>query len=130
MEGSVGIDLAEPARLAQRLLARPALMDELFTPAEQAYCRSQFHSDQSFAGRFAAKEAVVKALELDGWDPLDIEILEGDPAPRVRLHGAAAHAARSRGVELRISLTHLPAIAAAVALALPRSPTRHADPSA
>jgi holo-[acyl-carrier protein] synthase len=122
---SLGIDLAEPDRLAQRLEARPELANELFTPREQAYCRAQYHWEQSFAGRFAAKEAVVKALELDGWDPLEIEILEGDPAPRIQLHGSAADAARARGVEVRISVTHLSTVAAAVALALPRaSPER------
>jgi holo-[acyl-carrier protein] synthase len=119
---AVGIDLAEPSRLAERMQRRPSLAEELFTAAELAYCRRQFAPEQSFAGRFAAKEAVVKALELDGWDPLDIEILEGDPAPRVRLHGGAAAAARSRQVDVKVSLTHLPELAAAVALVFPVPP--------
>lgn len=122
MQWSVGIDLAEPARLAERMQRRPSLAQELFTSAELAYCRAQFDPDQSFAGRFAAKEAVVKALELDGWDPLDIEILEGDPAPRVELHGTAAELARSRNVRVRVSLTHLPTLAAAVAITAPAMP--------
>lgn len=116
---AIGLDIADSERLAERLQRRPALAQELFTASELAYCRSQFNSLESLAGRFAAKEAVVKALELDGWDPLDIEVLEGAPAPRVRLHGAAAQAARERRVAVRVSITHLPMLAAAVALAFP-----------
>jgi holo-[acyl-carrier protein] synthase len=121
MHWSVGVDNVEPGRLAQRLSAHPALADELFTAAEQVYCRSQFHSEQSFAGRFAAKEAVVKALQLDGWDPLEIEIIEGDPAPKLILHGTAAEAANSSNLEIRLSLTHVASLATAVAIAIPRT---------
>jgi holo-[acyl-carrier protein] synthase len=116
---AVGVDLADPTRLAERLERRPGLAEELFTVAELSYCRSQYDSVQSLAGRFAAKEAVVKALKLDGWDPLEIEVLEGEPAPRVRLHGSAADVARRHSVNIEVSIAHLPTLAVAVALAVP-----------
>jgi holo-[acyl-carrier protein] synthase len=72
------------------------------------------------AARFDAKEAVVKALGIDGFDPLDVEIVGGGEDCAVTLHGAAATRAAELGVDVTVSLTHLPAMAAAVALARPR----------
>lgn len=69
--------------------------------------------------RAAAKEAVVKALGLDGFDPLDVEVLDGGERCAVALHGAAAERAEALGVMVTISLTHLESMAAAVALARP-----------
>jgi holo-[acyl-carrier protein] synthase len=117
----IGVDLVEPDRLQQRIEARPALVGELFTEAEQRYCEEQADPFQHYAARFCAKEAVVKALRIDGWDPLEIEIVEGDPAPAVHFHGDLATGSETADVEVTISLTHLPAMAMAVALAVPRS---------
>jgi phosphopantetheinyl transferase (holo-ACP synthase) len=50
--------------------------------------------NENLAARFAAKEAVVKTLGLDGFDPLDVEVLEGGDQCAVALHGAAADAPR------------------------------------
>ena len=119
MSWSVGIDLVEPDRLEARMTANPGLADQLFTPAEQDYCRGQFHPYQHYAGRFCAKEAIVKALRIDGWDPLEIEILPGEPAPNVFLRGDVADRATRLGVKVIISLTHLPSMAAATAMAIP-----------
>jgi holo-[acyl-carrier protein] synthase len=116
----VGVDLVAPETLQKKLYRRPELTHELFTPDEVAYCEAQWNPSEHFAGRFAAKEAVVKALRLDGWDPLDIEIQDGEPAPVVYLSGQAAQHADQLGVELTISITHLPAMAAAIAMAVPR----------
>jgi holo-[acyl-carrier protein] synthase len=115
----VGIDLTEPSRLRDRLARNPELAAELFHPGEQAYCMAEHDPAQHLAARFSAKEAVVKALGLDGFDPLDVEILEGGERCDVRLHGDAAARADQLGVVVTISLTHLPAMAGAVALALP-----------
>lgn len=122
MTWGVGVDLIEPVRLQQRMSARPELVHELFTVEEQQYCQDQWDAPQHFAARFCAKEAVVKALGVDGWDPLEVEIRPGDPAPAVLLHGDIARHAAELSVEIRISLTHLPAMAAAVAMVIPATP--------
>jgi holo-[acyl-carrier protein] synthase len=119
MNWGLGIDLLEPERLRRRVTARPDLVHELFTPAEQQYCNDKWDPWQHFAGRYCAKEAVVKALRVDGWDPLEVEIEPGDPDPRVRLYGDMAAHAEALGVEVLISMTHLPAMAAATAMAVP-----------
>ena len=117
-----GIDVAEVARV------RAALEDpqtgarftaRVFTVGEQQYCEGRGASRyQSYAARFAAKEATMKALgsgwgRLIGW--LDIEIArETDGRPMVRLHGKGAALAASVGVtRLHVALTHTREIAVA-----------------
>src|SRR3954447_24259617 len=103
----VGIDFVEPARLAERLRARAGLAQELFHPGELSYCEAQPHPDEHLAARFAAKEAVIKALSIDGFEPLDIEILGGGESCDVLLHADAALRAAELGVVVTISMTHL-----------------------
>lgn len=117
----IGIDLTDPRRLAQRLTRTPELAAELFHDGERAYADGQPNPVEHLAARFAAKEAVVKALGVDGFDPLDVEVLEGGERCGVQLHGAAAERADELGVTVSISLTHLESMAAAVALVLPMS---------
>lgn len=112
----IGIDLADPRRLADRLERTPSLAEELFHPGEQAYAATQPRPIENLAARFAA---VVKALGLDGFDPLDVEILNGGDDCGVALHGAVAERAELLGVNVTISLTHLESMAAAVAMARP-----------
>jgi len=128
MGWGIGIDMIEPSRVKQRLTANPGLLDELFTPSEQSYCRDQSDPSQHLAARFCAKEAVVKALGVDGWDPLDLEILAGDPAPRVHLLGDIADRAEALDVDISISLTHVPAMAMAIAIAIPRNQSAPRSP--
>jgi holo-[acyl-carrier protein] synthase len=100
------------ARLGERFLAR------LFTPGERADCADQ---PARLAARFAAKEAVAKALGTGigdvGWHDIEIRIGErGRPA--LTLHGPAAQLAADLGLrEWDISLTHTAETAAAVAVA-------------
>jgi holo-[acyl-carrier protein] synthase len=115
----IGIDLSEPARLRERLSNRPDLAQELFWAGERSYCARQRNPEQHLAARFSAKEAVIKALGIDGFDPLDVEVIAGGESCDVRLHGVAARRARELGVRVTISLTHLEGMAGAVALALP-----------
>jgi len=114
----VGIDQLEIARLERALARRPRLAQRLFTPGERAYAEARARPAQHLAARFCAKEAVAKALALDAWSFLDVEVVrDGDGAPAVRLHGAAARRARELGVtDVRISLTHTRRDAAAVAI--------------
>lgn len=118
----IGIDLVDPERVRERLQRTPGLEQELFLPGELEYCRRQAEPAQHLAARFAAKEAVVKALGIDGFDPLEIEVLAGGEQTELRLHGDVAARAATLNVEVTISLTHLPAIAGAVAIAMSRSP--------
>lgn len=115
----IGLDLTDPRRLADRMNRSPSLADDLFHPGERAYAESQPSPIENLAARFAAKEAVVKALGMDGFDPLDVEVIEGGERCDVRLHGDVARRAAELGVSVSISLTHLEGIAGAVALARP-----------
>ena len=115
----IGIDLLEPERLRQRLKKDPSLRETLFHPGELEYCASRPRPIEHLAARFCAKEAVIKALGLDGFDPLDVEIVSGAERTTVALHGGAKEKAVEQGLQVTVSLTHLPEMAAAVALAVP-----------
>jgi holo-[acyl-carrier protein] synthase len=109
----VGIDLLEIERLERALERRPALRERFFTDAEQAYAASRARPAQHLAARFCAKEAVAKALELEAWRWRDVEV---GPRGALALHGRVADAARARGGEVRVSLTHTDRTAGAVAV--------------
>ncbi len=117
MSTGVGVDLLEIERLERALSRRPALAARVFTAAELEYANARPRPGRHLAARFAAKEAVVKALGLRGALGLgEIEVVAGEP-PTVRLTGRAAEAAEAAGVSLHISLTHSREMAAAVAVA-------------
>ncbi len=109
----LGIDLIEIERVERALERRPRLAERLFTPAELSYARERARPGRHLAARFAAKEAVIKALGRSV-PPREIEVEAGEP-PRIRLHGSAAELAGER--EIAISLTHSRDTAAAVAVA-------------
>ena len=89
--GSVGIDLLEIERLERALARRPRLAARLFTESERAYAAARPRPAMHLAARFCAKEAVVKALALEVWNPHDVEVVrEETGAPSVRLSGHAA----------------------------------------
>jgi holo-[acyl-carrier protein] synthase len=112
----VGMDLIELERI-ERALRRPGFRERVYTEAERAYCDSKANPLQSYAGRFAAKEAVGKALGCGvhfSWK--EIEIV-GRPKPKVTLTGkTAAYAARIGATEIDVSLTHSKELASAVAI--------------
>ncbi len=113
MAPAVGIDLIEIDRLERALERRPRLADRLFTEGELAYARARARPGRHLAARFAAKEAVIKALG-QGVPLREIEVIAGEP-PRVQLHGRAAEVAGDG--EIAISLTHSGDSAAAIAIA-------------
>ena len=113
MAPGVGIDLIEIERVERALERRPRLADRLFTPAELAYARERARPGRHLAARFAAKEAVIKALG-QGLPMRQIEVVSGEP-PRLQLHGRAAEVAGD--AEIAISLTHSQESAAAIAIA-------------
>lgn len=115
MPTGVGIDLLEIERMERALERHPRLAERLFTDGEREYAAARARPGRHLAARFAAKEAVVKALGLSGGFGLrEIEVLAGEP-PTVRLSGRAAEAAA--GLRIEISLTHSRENAAAVAIA-------------
>ena len=110
----VGIDLLEIDRLERALARYPRLAERVFTDGEREYAAARARPGRHLAARFAAKEAVVKALGMRGGFGLrDVEVLTGEP-PTVRLSGRAAKAAGGR--RLQISMTHSRDDAAAVAI--------------
>ncbi|MDN5345459.1 MAG: holo-[acyl-carrier protein] synthase [Clostridia bacterium] len=117
---SAGIDIIEIERLERAVKRHPRLLARLFTAAEQEYCLSRKQSGASLAARFAAKEAVMKALG-DGAGRCafrEIEIARaGEGPPRVVLYGQARQLARELGAgEITVSLSHCRAYATAVAI--------------
>lgn len=116
---SLGSDIIEVKRV-EASIARygKRFLDRLFTPEEQDYCLKHRDSARHFAGRFAAKEAIVKALGTGisqeiGW--LDIEIInDGRGKPRVQLSPQANGHFSDPRIELTIS--HCRDYAMAVAL--------------
>jgi len=109
----VGIDLLEVDRLERALERHPRLAERVFTSDERDYAAARARPALHLAARFAAKEAVVKALGLSNGGLRDIEVVAGEP-PTVRLAGRAGIAAK--GGQIKISLTHSRNFAAAVAI--------------
>ena len=113
----VGLDLIEIARVRRALDRYPRFRERIFTEAERAYCESRPNPAESYAGRFAAKEAVGKALGFGvarAWAWQDVEVV-GRPKPSVRLTGrVAAVAERFGAARIDLSMTHSRELAAAV----------------
>ena len=113
---TVGVDLIEIERVRRALERYPRFRDRCFTEAERAYCDSRPNPAQSYAGRFAGKEAVGKALGFGvarafAWK--DIEIV-GRPKPSVRLSGRVAlWAERVEAGTIDLSMTHSRELASA-----------------
>src|SRR5205823_8105133 len=116
---NVGVDLIEIERIRRALERYPGFRDRCFTPAEQAYCDSRPNPAQSYAGRFAGKEAVGKALGFGvarafAWREIEIA---GRPKPSVRLSGRLAEWAERVGAgSIDLSMTHSRELANAVAV--------------
>jgi holo-[acyl-carrier protein] synthase len=117
----VGVDLIEIERI-RRALGRPGFRERCFTDEERAYCDGRPRPEESYAARFAGKEAVGKALGCGvrfTWK--EIEIV-GRPKPRVRLSGkTAAWAQRVEAGPIDLSMTHSRELAAAICVVEPRA---------
>lgn len=117
---TIGVDLIEIERIRRALERYPRFRERCFTDAERAYCDSRRDPAESYAGRFAGKEAVGKALGFGvagafAWR--DIEIA-GRPKPSVRLSGRVEAHATARGLHrIDLSMTHSRELANAVAVA-------------
>lgn len=132
----IGIDVVEVERIAAAIERHgEAFASRLFTQAERDYCSSNTMPAPHYAARFAAKEAVSKALGTGigshaNW--LDLEIShDAYGAPKILLHGQAAHYAETQGItEIQISLSHTKMHAVANAIAIKNAqPIAHNSPT-
>jgi len=119
----IGTDLVELDRFRLTLARTPTIVDRLFTDDERAYCELRKDPTERYAARFAAKEAVLKAMGagIGECDFKEIEVVRATSgAPSVRLHGRAVALAAGKGVgEWRLTMTHTASLAQAIAVALP-----------
>ncbi|WP_375480619.1 holo-ACP synthase [uncultured Jatrophihabitans sp.] len=116
----VGIDVVPVERFAAVLRRTPALAARLFTAAERSTPAGAPRTAESLAARFAAKEALAKALGAGGgmsW--IDAELLVDDAGrPRLAIRGTVQARADSLGVgRLHVSLSHDGGVAAATVIA-------------
>jgi holo-[acyl-carrier protein] synthase len=119
-----GVDLVETARLQEAIDRHgQPFLDRVFTPGELTYCIGKKRQIEHLAGRFAAKEAVLKVLGT-GWSNgiawTDIEVLrDGEGAPSIQLHGRCREIADRQGLgTILISLSHTESMAMASAIGL------------
>jgi len=120
-----GVDLIDCSRLAESIQRHgQRFLDRVFTPAELGYCLGKRRHLEHLAGRFAAKEAVLKVLGT-GWRGgvawKDIEVRnEPSGQPVVTLRGESKRIAERLGItRVLVSISHTPsqAIASAIGLA-------------
>jgi len=107
----LGLDATEVPRIS-RLMEQYGgrFIERVFTEGEIAYCSRKARAAESYAARFAAKEAAMKALgtgHANGVVWRDVEVVRLGGPPLLELHGAAAERfARMGGVSALLTLTH------------------------
>ena len=115
----LGLDLCSVERVRRILEGRYGhrFVDRVYTEAEQAACESRADPAAAFAARFAAKEALIKALGAPaGLRFREMEVVREVGAPTFRLSGQARAEVNHRRVEILLSLTHDAGIAAATVI--------------
>ena len=115
----IGVDLVEVKRIERALTNGASMIQRVFTEAEIEYCRHRKNLYQHYAGRFAAKEAALKALGT-GWAQgirwKDVEILSGPGGkPELTFYGKALEVFQESGATRQlVSITHADAYAVAM----------------
>ena len=116
----IGIDVVPVERFAASLVRTPGLRDRLFTAAEQHTPSGTPRTAESLAARFAAKEAIAKALGAPGdlrWHDAEV-VVGGHGRPPLEVRGSVAGRAAQLGVSgWHVSLSHDGGIASAVVVA-------------
>lgn len=129
----LGVDMVEVARMDAILARTPTFASKVFSEGERAYCESKAHPAMHYAARFAAKEAVVKALGLgftSGISVRDVEVVRTEEGrPEVVLSGRARQIADEMDVtDIPLSLSHTATDAIACAMALTADAARKREP--
>ena len=119
MVTGIGVDLIETARVAEKIAKDSGFRDYVFSENEIAYCESKTHKAEHYAARFAAKEALLKALGTGfpgGLELNEIEVKSDDSGkPEFEFSGNSGIAIRSFGIgQIHLSLSHLKDIACAM----------------
>ena len=117
----IGIDVVDVARMRTTITRTPSFRDRCFTSGEREYAERARDPSERYAVRFAAKEAVMKAmgLGLGAFGFFDVEVTRADDGvPTLLLSGDAALLAAERGItRWHLSLTHTETTAAAYVIA-------------
>jgi holo-[acyl-carrier protein] synthase len=117
----LGVDICEIARMERALARHPSMRARVFTAEEIAYCDGKARPGESFAGRFAAREAVIKALggyRGRGWQDISVS-RHPSGAPQIVLAGNAKRRADALGVDrVLVTFTHERTNAVAFAVAV------------
>ena len=118
---SVGVDVCDIGRMEQALGRHPTMAGRVFTPEEIAYCDGKARPAESFAGRFAAREAVIKALGgYRGKKWQDISVARHPSgAPSISLAGNAKRRSEMLGItDFLLSFSHERHVAVAMVVAV------------
>ena len=117
----LGVDICEIARMERALGRHPTMRARVFTPEEIAYCDGKARPAESYAGRFAAREAVIKALggyRGKRWQDISVT-RHPSGAPTIALAGRAKERADALGItNVLITFTHEKTSAVAFAVAV------------
>ncbi len=120
----LGMDICSVARI-QRILDGPRgerFLARVYTDAERALCEARADAASAYAARFAAKEAMVKALGAPpGLRWLDMEVVRAGGPPRFRFSGVALEEMEKRRAEAFLAITHDAGVAAATVVLQERS---------
>lgn len=124
---SIGVDIVEIERMKAILERTPRFKTRIFSEDEQAYCNKKARPECHYATRFAAKEAVLKALGTgfsEGIGPRDVEVvITAKGKPQVKLYRRAEEKAAELGIkDIPLSLSYTQDDAVACALALMNDP--------
>ena len=117
----LGVDIVEVERIRKALENQPKMIQRVFTKQEAEYCTARKNQYQHFAGRFAAKEAALKALGT-GWAEgirwRDVEVsCEPSGQPYLHFHGKAEEVFESLSAgNALLTITHARAYAVAVVI--------------
>lgn len=116
-----GIDLVEVHRIADKIAKGQGFREMVFSQPEILYCEKQAHPEQHYAARFAAKEALFKALG-SGWingtafDEIEI-VHDAKGQPNLQLSGQTAVTLAPYGIQrIHVSLSHQASVATAIVI--------------
>ena len=117
----LGVDICEIARMERALARHSTMRERVFTPPEIAYCDSKARPAESYAGRFAAREATIKALggyRGKRWHDISVGRAPSG-APSIVLDGHAKARADALGIsQVLVTFTHEKTNAVAFAIAV------------